>query len=133
MKPHLHKDDIVIRGKKGGDTVWVSERLVVVVLDVTEEHLRTVARNRYAATVSTSRRDRDVLPDTGASWRYAKINGRFYYDLLRIPDTAPTHYRSRLGTREQLLEAQAEAMRDKKMQPLEVAITKALAGYRTTV
>ena len=95
--------DIVVRKRSGADTVWVSQRMVMETCEVAEEHLRTVCRNRYKATVLPCHRHHGVLPDTGKSWRWARINGSFYYDLARIPNRQPTGYRDRFGDAQTLI------------------------------
>ena len=44
-----------------------------------------------------------MLPDTGKSWRWARLNGSFYYDLARLPNRQPTGYRDRFGDAETLI------------------------------
>lgn len=72
------------------------------------EYLRTKGRSNYKLSVSPCHRSKDILPDTGKAWRYARINGQFYYDFDRIPDRKDTRYRSRLGNRDELLQAMDE-------------------------
>lgn len=72
------------------------------------EYLRTKGRSNYKLSVSPCHRSKDILPDTGKAWRYARINGQFYYDFDRIPDRKDTRYRSRLGNRDELLHAMDE-------------------------
>ncbi|MGL6082886.1 MAG: hypothetical protein ACRC4N_10645 [Gammaproteobacteria bacterium] len=61
-------------------------------------YLDVCARAKYKSLVPPSQRNNEVLPDVGASWRWGKIEGRFYYDYNRIPNRAPNYYRSALGT-----------------------------------
>ena len=89
--------------------MWVSERFICNMLgDGMNEYLRTKGRSNYKLSVSPCHRSKDILPDTGKSWRYARINGQFYYDFDRIPDRKDTRYRSRLGDRDELLHAADE-------------------------
>ena len=58
-------------------TVWVSERLICDALgDNMDEYLRVCARSKYKSSVSPCHRMKDILPVTGKSWRYARIDGR---------------------------------------------------------
>ncbi|MEH0156229.1 transposase family protein [Limibacter armeniacum] len=61
-----------------------------------------ISRPRYKKSVPPTQRYLSELPDTGKSWRWARINDRFYYDEARIPNRRPTHYRSQLPPREEL-------------------------------
>ncbi|RHO73396.1 hypothetical protein DW083_06000 [Parabacteroides sp. AF48-14] len=67
------------------------------------DYLWKIGRINYKKSVSPCHQSKDILPDTGKAWRYARINGRFYYDFDRIPDRKDTQYRSRLGDRDTLL------------------------------
>lgn len=89
--------------------MWVSERFICNMIgDGMNEYLRTKGRSNYKLSVSPCHRSKDILPDTGKAWRYARINGQFYYDFDRIPDRKDTRYRSRLGNRDELLHAMDE-------------------------
>ena len=91
--------DILTRKNRSseGDTTWISQRLIIQVCDISEKHLRTVCRDRYKSSVTPCHRHHNILPDTGKSWRWAKIKNEFYYDLNRIPNRKPTCYRDRFG------------------------------------
>jgi hypothetical protein len=103
----IYKTDLIERRDRNKkNTLWVSERLIAIVCDFTGPHSKTV-RSRYKQSVSVNRRDQNIMPDTGKSWRYAWMNGMWYYDYERIPNIEPVRYQSKLGTREDLL-----AMRD---------------------
>ena len=92
-----------MRKRAGAETVWISQRLVMETCEVSEEHLRTVSRKRYKATVLPCHRHHKILPDTGKAWRWARLNGSFYYDLARLPNRQPTCYRDRFGDAEALI------------------------------
>ena len=82
----LTTHDIAERRERVGRTaLWLSERLLIEELKITEQYLRQVARPSYAASVSPAKKDKDILPDTGKSWRYARLKGAFYYDYDRLP------------------------------------------------
>lgn len=66
------------------NTYWISQAELIQ-FGVSEKQLRTKYRNRFNQSVPADRRTQDVMPDTGKSWRYAIINGQYYYDLNRIP------------------------------------------------
>ena len=96
----IGQGDIIVRTFQNTPTVWVSERLICDALgDNMDEYLRVCARSKYKSSVSPCHRMKDILPVTGKSWRYARIDGRFYYDYDYIPDRKDTRYRSRLGER----------------------------------
>lgn len=101
---HLLPTDIIVRRYKQEHSLWVSQRLLVAQCGVSEEYLRQAARDRFKKTAK-GYKYKDYLPNTGAAWRWARINGRFYYDYACIPDRAPTHYRSALGSKDTLLQA----------------------------
>lgn len=106
---NIRKGDIVIRTFQQTSTMWVSERLICDTIgDGMEDYLRIRGRRIYRQSVSPCHRGKDILPDTGKAWRYARIDGRFYYDFDRIPDRKNTRYRSRLGDRDELLHAADE-------------------------
>ena len=101
---NLLNNDIIIRKYKDEERLWASQRLVMQNCGVSEEFLRTRSRKGYAQSLK-SYKTSDYLPDTGKAWRWAKVKGQFYYDYDRIPDRKPTHYRSKLGTKHELLQA----------------------------
>lgn len=100
-------------------TTWISENIVNIVCNVPEHHLRTVCRNRYKSSVQPCHRHHKVLPDTGKSWRWAVIKGKFYYALDNIPNRKPTYYRDQFGDREELIKSYNEAIKDKSLSLLE--------------
>lgn len=111
----LH-NDIIIRKYKDEERLWVSQRLVMQLCGISEEFLRVWSRASYKKSLK-SYKTSDFLPDTGKAWRWARVKDQFYYDYDRIPDRKPTHYRSKLGTKHELLqqyEALLSANKDKK-------------------
>lgn len=102
---NLLNNDIIIRKYKDEERLWVSQRLVMQNCGVSEEYLRTKPRDLYKKSIAKNHKYGDYLPDTGKAWRWAKVKGQFYYDYNNIPDRKPTHYRSKLGTKHELLQA----------------------------
>ncbi|OWP76867.1 DDE-type integrase/transposase/recombinase [Flavobacterium oreochromis] len=99
----LH-NDILIRNYKDGETLWVSHRLLLQVCQVTDEYLRK-SRTVFKKSIQKGYKYGDFLPNTGSAWRWGKANGTFYYDYDCLPDRKPTHYRSKFGTKHELLQA----------------------------
>lgn len=71
-------------------------------------------RAKYKATVLPCHRHHGVLPDTGKAWRWARINGRLYYDLARLPNRQPTRYRDRFGDAEALIKHYQAALEEEQ-------------------
>lgn len=108
---NIRQNDIIVRRFQEATTLWVSERYICEVLgDTMSDYLWKRGRTSYKKSVSPCHQSKDILPDTGKSWRYARINGRFYYDFDRIPDRKDTRYRSRLGDKDTLLHAADSAI-----------------------
>jgi len=99
----LH-NDIQVRNYKDGETIWVSHRFVLQVCQVTDDYLRK-ARTVFKKSIQKGYKYGDFLPNTGSAWRWGKANGTFYYDYDCLPDRKPTHYRSKFGTKHELLTA----------------------------
>ena len=98
--------DILLRKFQESTTVWVAESFICDRIGSgMAEYLRVCGRAKYKKTVPPCHQSKDILPDTGKAWRYARINGQWYYDYDRIPDRRDTQYRSRLGNKEELLAA----------------------------
>jgi len=87
MKLHFQQDDIWTRRERTGRTsVWVSQEFLVSNTTLTEYILRVKYRYEYMQTVKHKRRrEQDILPDTGADWRFARKQNTFYYDYDRLP------------------------------------------------
>ncbi len=95
--------DIQIRSEQNGKTIWVGERLIIEKCSISDNYIR-LSRTRYKNFLSPSQQNFDILPDNGTSWRWAKMNGTFYYAYDRIPNRAPKFYRDQLPSRDELLE-----------------------------
>ena len=89
--------DIITRNTGDKQTVWVSQRLVIDVCGISEKQLRTKLRFNYKNSVQKCYHHHNILPDTGKSWRWAKMDAGFYYDLARISNKAPQNYRAYFG------------------------------------
>ena len=88
--------------KKGAP--WLQQDYLLQQLpDLNDTYLRVKARPVYKESVSKCFQDNDILPDTGKAWRWAKLNGTFYYAYDNIPDKAPACYKSNLPSRAELL------------------------------
>ncbi len=79
-------DVIRMRERDGSYTYWIGEEyLISLEMGLTEINFRTRYRKDYRATVSAAKQDKDLLPNTGAEWRYMKNAGKFYYAMANIP------------------------------------------------
>lgn len=116
--------DIIKRVERNkANTVWLSERLLLQLLDdLHEEYFRVAARPRYRQTVSEKKRTKDILPDTGKSWRYAKIYGEWYYSIANIP----ANYRSKIPAIDTLLAKAKKETRTTETTDIEPILTEAL-------
>lgn len=100
---NFKQNDILIRKTSDGQTIWLSERLVSEVCGVSNGYFRKV-RNLYKNSVQNCYQRFNILPASGASWRWAKINGSFYYDLDFLPNQSPKFYRDLFGDKTELIE-----------------------------
>ena len=100
----LQPGDILARSEQGGKTLWVRESILVETCKISTGYMRTWARPTYRASLPPSQRNFDILPDNGNAWRWARINGFFYYALDRIPNRAPKFYRDQLPTRAEMID-----------------------------
>ena len=125
----IGQGDIIVRTFQNTPTVWVSERLICDALgDNMDEYLRVCARSKYKSSVSPCHRMKDILPVTGKSWRYARIDGRFYYDYDYIPDRKDTRYRSRLGEKDMLM-MEADELRQREARLAEQCSQRGIEEY----
>ncbi len=105
----LQPTNIIKRNIRGKESVWISESDISLLCGIELDYLKTKARYYYSQNISGSKvkelknNDRQLLPDTGKSWRYGKINGQYYYCYDNIPDRAPNFTRSKLPSKEELL------------------------------
>jgi hypothetical protein len=114
----FQKKDIWTRRERDKRVVvWISEGfLVESIKGLTEYKLRTKHRYNYLNTVTGERRRKQaVLPDTGASWRYARKRNVFYYDYDRLPDNR----KRQLPPKEELLARYEKAMKSNVQSSME--------------
>jgi hypothetical protein len=98
----LLPNDIIIRQYQG-ETIWLSQRLVMQVCGVEKEYLDCKARQKFKKSIKKDYKYGDFLPHTGKSWRWGKVNGVFYYDLACIPNQSPRFYRESFGDKDILI------------------------------
>lgn len=110
--------DILIRKTSDGLTYWLSERLVKELCEVTDGYLRK-SRTTYKKSVQACYQRFNVLPASGKSWRWAKLNGSFYYDIDFIPNKAPNFYRDLFGDKEELVTTYQQAITQQTSNTLE--------------
>ncbi|MRM84539.1 DDE-type integrase/transposase/recombinase [Riemerella anatipestifer] len=109
---NLQPTDLLIRKTDGTETLWLSQRLVMEVCEVSDGYLKFI-RNHYKKSVRSCdlAKAKEFMPDSGKAWRWAKTSQGFYYCLDNIPDRAPKYYRSKFGTAEEL-KAMMNAMQE---------------------
>ena len=95
-------NDILIRKSKDAQTVWISQRLLINVVQLSDGYMRRI-RSGYKKSVQPCHQHHSVLPATGKSWRYAKINNQVYYDLKHLPNRKPHFIRDLFGDLDTLL------------------------------
>ena len=93
---NFRQGDIITRNTGDKQTVWVSQRLIIDVCGISDSHFRK-NRTKYKESVQKCYHHHNILPDTGKSWRWAKMDAGFYYDLARISNKAPQNYRAYFG------------------------------------
>lgn len=111
----LHSSDIYIQKDRTARAVWIAHEYMMS-LGCTDGYLRK-ERALYNKTVAPSFRKRDILPDTGRAWRWAKLNNRYWYAYDNIPDKAPAHYKSQLPSAEEIMTI---ALQEQKQEPNEL-------------
>ncbi len=100
----LLPNDIYIRNYKDGETLWLSQRFVMQICQVTEEYIWKT-RSLFKKSIAKGYKYGDFLPNTGSAWRWGKANGTFYYDYDCLPDRKPTHFKSKFGTKQDIITA----------------------------
>jgi len=123
-----NESDIIVRRERSKrQAVWIIQSVVLAMLDMS---VKALSRNRslFKKTVANHRRKQSIMPDTGASWRWAKMNGTFYYDYDRLP--APR--REVFGSKEDVLAAYEEDLKKDRTTPLTIAIQNSIIkGYES--
>lgn len=119
------RDIIQRRDRNGRQVTWLSEPLLLQLCEtLTEDYLRETCRKRYKATVQERYQKQSFLPDTKKSWRWARVDGLFYYDYERIGD----EYREKLPTVPALVQAHAEAKKNGYQSELKATILDRALG-----
>lgn len=91
--------------RKSENELWISVKYLLELLpSLTLEYLTKKAFVSFKKSVQPCFRNKTFLPNTGKSWRYAKINGTIYVEYDSVSDKAPTKYFSQLPSRKQLIE-----------------------------
>lgn len=104
----LLPNDILVRETTDGATVWVSQRLVMEVCEISELYIRKL-RVLYKHSLPASwqavaaQEEFFLRAKLGKSWRWGRKGGQYYYDIDTIPNRKPACYRDRLPTKEELL------------------------------
>ena len=102
--------EIIVRKFQETDTVWISENYLCKIIGCKiSDYLDKFARPNYKKSLPLCHRSKDILPVSGKSWRYARMNGQFYYDYDFIPDRKDTQFRSKLGDKDTLIQQAYES------------------------
>lgn len=100
------------------DTIWINQRLLYVI-GASDSYLRN-KRSDFKKSLSPSSikklksKELNVMPATGASWRWSRWDKQYYYDFETIPDQTPVYYKSNLPTEQELYEAEKTACKEVK-------------------
>jgi len=125
----ISTNDILLRSYKGEKTLWLSERLVMDVCGLSDNHLRK-NRSKFRKSIKKYHYG-DFLPETGKNWRFGRANDTFYYEYDSLPDRRDTSYRSKFGTRDEILgayERKLEEFRKSEGEKLERNILNYVEG-----
>ena len=95
-----NQDIIERRERDGRKAVWIIQSCILTICGITENYLRMKARRKFLKSVRNHQRKQLILPDTGASYRYAKFHKDFYYDYDRLP----VDQQAKLPSKEEILE-----------------------------
>lgn len=100
---NIQPTDIISRQTNGKESLWISQRLLMKDMSITEKYLWKI-RSIYKKTVRPCdlAKSKEFLPDSGKSWRWAKTSNGYYYCYDNIPDRSPVFYRSKLGSEQEL-------------------------------
>ena len=85
--------EVIVKRLGDNRTIWISEELIG------NKDLQKSRRSDFLKSVPVSLRNRNILPATGESWRWAKIDNCFYFDF----DTIPSITKRKLPSEAQLL------------------------------
>ncbi|WP_312395649.1 transposase [Chryseobacterium sp.] len=128
---NFRQSDIIIRKSGDKQTVWLSQRLVMDVCDISDK-MFTVLRTRFKSSVQACYHHHNILPDSGKGWRWAKMDAGFYYDLSRIPNRSPQNYRELFGDSSELVRKYQDSINNSSTSDFETTFKRHLnAVYRT--
>ena len=120
-------DILKIRERNGAQSWWISQDALTRNLNgLTDTYLDMRQRPLYLESVSPAKQRKEILPDTGRAWRWARINGRHYYAYENIPNVAPAFYKSRLPRPENLENLIKEAAKSDRLKSLETMVKEGL-------
>ena len=88
--------NILISQVGGKPKYWINQDWIKQQLGLSDEYLWKV-RSVYKKSVPPSLQSRAYLPETGKAWRWARVDGRFYYDYDHIPNRAPKYYKAAIN------------------------------------
>lgn len=114
----FQKNDIFKKKERDGRiAVFIIEAwLVDNIKGLTALNLRRKYRPRFVESLTTKRQQQQAIkPDTGATFRFAKKNGTFYYDYDRLPENRKKH----LPEKEELLRLYKASLQSKVQQQLQ--------------
>lgn len=121
MRLNTH-DVMLTKERTGGESLWISERVLVEELGISKSYLEQKARYIFAQSVSPAKKNKPILPDTGKSWRFARMEGIFWYDYDRIP----AGRREGMPGREEILRMIAEKSGEERKDQIERAVKRAM-------
>lgn len=91
--------DIAVKTHKNKQLVMLSQRLIMATCGISAKYL-VLCRQNYAKSIKGEYQG--IAPATGKAWRFARINGQFYYDVDYIPNRKPAFYRSKFPSKSEL-------------------------------
>ncbi len=105
------QQEVILTPKSSGYQYWIAQNLLQDRLGLSDNYLRFV-RNTYKNSVPPALRSRSILPATGKSWRWTRINGQFYYDYDYIPNRAPKYYKASINIDQLTRQCQYQPVRN---------------------
>ena len=105
------QQEVILTHKSSGYQYWIAQNLLQKKLGLSDDYIRKV-RKEYKKSVPPALRRRSILPATGKSWRWARINGQFYYDYDYIPNRAPKYYKASINIDQLTRQCQYQPVRN---------------------